>query len=105
MLGHGLSWPFVRLQIWRAPGAVEPAGAAVLVANHISHFDSLFLAIAFDRTIDWMTTKESMGPAGGGWAARGQYFSGGPKAHFGYGMIPEAMEWLGARHLLAPGRF
>ncbi len=58
MLGHGLSWPFVRLQIWRAPGAVEPDGAAVLVANHISHFDPLFLAIAFDRTIDWMTTKE-----------------------------------------------
>jgi 1-acyl-sn-glycerol-3-phosphate acyltransferase len=58
MLGHGLSWPFVRLQIWRAPGAVEPVGAAVLVANHISHFDPLFLAIAFDRTIDWMTTKE-----------------------------------------------
>ena len=58
MLGHGLSWPFVRLQIWRAPGALEPGGAAVLVANHISHFDPLFLAIAFDRTIDWMTTKE-----------------------------------------------
>jgi len=37
---------------------VKPAGAAVLVANHISHFDPLFLAIAFDRTIDWMTTKE-----------------------------------------------
>ena len=27
-----------------------------------------------------------------------------PQAHFGYGMIPEAVEWLGARHLLAPGR-
>ena len=58
MLGWGLSWPFVRLQIWRAPGAVETGRAAVLVANHISHFDPLFLAIAFDRTIDWMTTKE-----------------------------------------------
>jgi len=58
MLGHGLTWPFVRLQIWRAPGAIEPDGAAVLVANHISHFDPLFLAIAFHRTIDWMTTEE-----------------------------------------------
>jgi 1-acyl-sn-glycerol-3-phosphate acyltransferase len=57
-LGHGLSWPFVRLQVWRAPGAGEAAGATVLVANHISHFDPLFLAIAFDRTIDWMTTEE-----------------------------------------------
>jgi hypothetical protein len=27
-----------------------------------------------------------------------------PQAHFGYGMIPEAVEWLGARHLLAPRR-
>ena len=27
-----------------------------------------------------------------------------PQAHFGYGMIPEAVVWLGARHLLAPGR-
>jgi 1-acyl-sn-glycerol-3-phosphate acyltransferase len=56
--GHALSWPFVSLHVWRAPGAVEPAGAAVLVANHISHFDPLFLTIAFDRTIDWMTTEE-----------------------------------------------
>jgi len=58
MLGSALSWPFVRLQIWRAPGAIEPGSAVVLVANHISHFDPLFLAIAFNRTIDWMTTKE-----------------------------------------------
>ena len=57
-LGHGLSWPFVRLHIWRAPGAAEPAGAAIIVANHISHFDPLFIAIALDRTIDWMTTEE-----------------------------------------------
>ena len=56
--GHALSWPFVSLHVWHAPGAVEPAGAAVLVANHISHFDPLFLTIAFDRTIDWMTTEE-----------------------------------------------
>lgn len=57
-LGRGLSWPFLHLQIWRAPGTIEPAGAAVVVANHISHFDPLFLAIAFERTIDWMTTAE-----------------------------------------------
>lgn len=57
-LGHSLCWPFCRLHIWRAPGAVDPAGAAVLVANHISHFDPLFLTIAFKRTIDWMTTEE-----------------------------------------------
>ncbi len=50
--------PFVRLQVWRTHGTVEPAGAAVLVANHISHFDPLFLSIAFDRMIDWMTTEE-----------------------------------------------
>ena len=55
---HALSWPFVGLRVWRAPGAVEPTGAAVLVANHISHFDPLFLSITFDRTIDWMTTEE-----------------------------------------------
>lgn len=56
--GHALSWPFVVRHVWRAPGAVEPAGAAVLVANHISHFDPLFLTIACGRTIDWMTTAE-----------------------------------------------
>jgi len=56
--GHALCWPFVRLQIWRTPGAIDPNGAAVLVANHISHFDPLFLGIAFKRTIDWMTTEE-----------------------------------------------
>ena len=57
-LGHALSWPFVRLHVWCAHGAVEPTGAAVVVANHISHFDPLFVAIAFDRVIDWMTTEE-----------------------------------------------
>lgn len=56
--GKALSWPFVRLQIWRAPGAVEPAGAAVVVANHISHFDPIFLSFVFPRMIDWMTTEE-----------------------------------------------
>ena len=56
--GHALSWPFVVPHVWRAPGALEPVGAAVLVANHISHFDPLFLTIAFRRTIDWMTTAE-----------------------------------------------
>ena len=50
--------PFVRLQVWRAPGSVELAGGAVIVSNHISHFDPGFLAIAFARTIDWMTTAE-----------------------------------------------
>ena len=57
-LGHVLCWPFVRLHIWRAPGAVAPTGAAVIVANHIAHFDPLFVTIAFQRTIDWMTTEE-----------------------------------------------
>lgn len=67
-IGHALVWPFVRLYVWRAPGAVEPAGAAVLVANHISHFDPLFLAIGFDRTIDWMTTEEFYAnPFAGAW--------------------------------------
>ena len=50
--------PFVRLQVWRMPGAVELAGGAVIVSNHISHFDPGFLTCAFHRTIDWMTTEE-----------------------------------------------
>jgi 1-acyl-sn-glycerol-3-phosphate acyltransferase len=63
-----LSWPFVRLQVWSAPGAVEPAGAAVLVANHISHFDPLYLGLAFKRAIDWMTTAEFYAnPLAGAW--------------------------------------
>ncbi|MGH8094254.1 MAG: lysophospholipid acyltransferase family protein [Chthoniobacterales bacterium] len=37
---------------------MEPGGAAVVVANHISHFDPFPLAFAFKRTIDWMTTEE-----------------------------------------------
>ncbi|HEX5175980.1 MAG TPA: lysophospholipid acyltransferase family protein, partial [Chthoniobacteraceae bacterium] len=57
-----------RLQIWRAPGAAETTGATVLVANHISHFDPIFLAIAFHRTIDWMTTEEFYAhPLTGAW--------------------------------------
>ena len=63
-----LSWSFVRLQIWPAPGAAEPAGAAVLVANHISHFDPLYLGFAFKRVIDWMTTAEFYtNPLTGAW--------------------------------------
>ena len=55
----GISFsPFVRLRVWRAPGAIEPAGAAVLVSNHISHFDPILLSVAFVRSIDWMTTLE-----------------------------------------------
>lgn len=50
--------PFVRLRVWRVPGATEPPGAAVLVANHISHFDPILLSVAFTRMIDWMTTEE-----------------------------------------------
>ena len=63
-----LSWSFVRLQIWPAPGAAEPAGAAVLVANHISHFDPIYLGFAFKRVIDWMTTAEFYAnPLTGAW--------------------------------------
>jgi len=53
--------PLVRLHVWRAPGAgddTEPTGAAVLVANHISHFDPPLITAAFRRSIDWMTTQE-----------------------------------------------
>lgn len=46
------------MRVWRAPGAVEPNGAAVIVANHISHFDPVFLSFVFARQIDWMTTEE-----------------------------------------------
>ena len=48
----------MRLKIWRRPGAVEPPGGAVVVANHISHFDPFFLSFSFRRVIDWMTTEE-----------------------------------------------
>lgn len=50
--------PFVRLQVWRAPNATELSGAAVLVSNHISHFDPILLSVVFSRSIDWMTTLE-----------------------------------------------
>jgi 1-acyl-sn-glycerol-3-phosphate acyltransferase len=60
--------PFVRLQVWRAPGATEELGAAVLVANHISHFDPVLLCVAFTRPIDWMTTEEFYAnPIGAAW--------------------------------------
>src|SRR4029079_14461551 len=55
---RSVSAPFVRLKIWRRPGAVEPPGGAVVVANHISHFDPFFLSFSFRRVIDWMTTEE-----------------------------------------------
>lgn len=48
----------MRLQIWRQPGAVEFPGGAIVVANHISHFDPFFLSFSFRRVIDWMTTEE-----------------------------------------------
>jgi len=54
---RGLILPFVRLSIWRA-GETEPAGGAVIVSNHISHFDPPLLAFAFSRCIDFMTTSE-----------------------------------------------
>jgi 1-acyl-sn-glycerol-3-phosphate acyltransferase len=50
--------PFASLRIWRPPGAIEPSGAAVLVSNHISHFDPILLSVAYSRSIDWMTTLE-----------------------------------------------
>jgi len=53
-----VSAPFVRLRVWRAPGASELSGGAVVVSNHISHFDPGFLTVAFRRPIDWMTTAE-----------------------------------------------
>lgn len=52
------SAPFVRLRVWHAPGTLELPIGAVLVANHISHFDPGFLTAAFTRPIDWMTTEE-----------------------------------------------
>jgi 1-acyl-sn-glycerol-3-phosphate acyltransferase len=58
MLSYVLLWPFTRLHIWRAPGALGSLATAVVVANHISHFDPFLLSYAFARTIDWMTTEE-----------------------------------------------
>ena len=46
------------MHVWRVPGAVDIAGPAVVVANHISHFDPVFLSLAFARAIDWMTSEE-----------------------------------------------
>ncbi len=57
MMLRGLILPFARLRIWRVD-ETEPAGGAVLVSNHISHFDPPFLAFAFSRCIDFMTTSE-----------------------------------------------
>jgi 1-acyl-sn-glycerol-3-phosphate acyltransferase len=54
---RALILPFVRLNVWRADEA-EPPGGAVLVANHISHFDPPLIAFAFSRCIDFMTTSE-----------------------------------------------
>lgn len=60
--------PFFRLHVWRVPGVVELPGGAVIVANHISHFDPGFLTCAFDRRIDWMTTEEFYAnPLGAAW--------------------------------------
>ena len=58
MLSYVLLWPFTRLHIWRAPGALGSPATAVVVANHISHFDPFLLSYAFPRPIDWMTTEE-----------------------------------------------
>jgi 1-acyl-sn-glycerol-3-phosphate acyltransferase len=57
-LGRVLLWPFIRLHIWYAPGALPSPDTGVVVANHISHFDPLLLSFAFRQTIDWMTTEE-----------------------------------------------
>jgi 1-acyl-sn-glycerol-3-phosphate acyltransferase len=60
--------PWVSLQVWRLPGAVEEPGAALLIANHISHFDPVLLCVAFTRPIDWMTTEEFYAnPIGAAW--------------------------------------
>lgn len=40
----------------------------MVVANHISHFDPVFLSFVFRRTIDWMTTEEFYdNPLGAAW--------------------------------------
>lgn len=63
-----VSAPFVRLHVWHAPGAIELPGGAVVVSNHISHFDPGFLTVVFERTIDWMTTEEFYAnPLGAAW--------------------------------------
>jgi 1-acyl-sn-glycerol-3-phosphate acyltransferase len=57
-LARGALSAFLRLHVWGKSDAIEAEGAAVLVANHISHFDPVLLSIAFSRPIDWMTTEE-----------------------------------------------
>ncbi|MBA2435222.1 MAG: 1-acyl-sn-glycerol-3-phosphate acyltransferase [Chthoniobacterales bacterium] len=57
-LGRVVTTPLVRLNVWHAPGAAEPSGAAIVVANHISHFDPAFLYSLIQRPVDWMTTEE-----------------------------------------------
>src|SRR4051812_41904710 len=49
---------FAQLNFWRAPGATELSDAAVLVSNHISHFDPFFISLALGVRIDWMTSEE-----------------------------------------------
>jgi 1-acyl-sn-glycerol-3-phosphate acyltransferase len=59
---------FARLHVWRVDGATEPTGSAVLVSNHISHFDPVLLSVVFSRAIDWMTTEEFYSHSlGGAW--------------------------------------
>jgi 1-acyl-sn-glycerol-3-phosphate acyltransferase len=46
------------LHFWRAPGATEITNGAVLISNHISHFDPFFISLALGCRIDWMTSAE-----------------------------------------------
>ena len=55
---RALIWPLARIHIWHASRETESIGPAVVAGNHISHFDPIFLSVAFDRPIDWMTTEE-----------------------------------------------
>jgi 1-acyl-sn-glycerol-3-phosphate acyltransferase len=50
--------PFAQLHFWPAPGARESTGAAILVSNHISHFDPFFISLGAGFQIDWMTSEE-----------------------------------------------
>jgi len=68
LVARALSTPFVRLQAWHCSDPNGLVGPAVLVSNHISHFDPVLLSVAFCRPIDWMTTEEFyQNPIGGAW--------------------------------------
>ena len=62
-LARLLLWPFTRLWVSGAEHLPAPNVPCLFAANHISHFDPLFLSFAVERQLDYMTTAEFFFPA------------------------------------------